>query len=80
MNQAHPAPNWRVETMDVIQGTDGRACARVVVHTNSGVDACLGCYTSTGHLLSHAIEYWTEHAQVPTPEWRRAWSARSEPG
>ncbi len=43
MNQAHPAPTWRVEPIDIIQGTDGRACARVILPTDAGVSVCLGC-------------------------------------
>lgn len=76
MNRAHPAPNWRIEDIDVLQGTDGRASARVTVPTDTGIDVCLGWYVSSAHRLTGAVEYWTEHAGRPIPIWRASWATR----
>lgn len=76
MNRAHPAPGWRIRRIDVLEAVRGEAAARVVVPTERSVDVCLGFYTSAGGLLTGAVEYWTEHADAPSPEWRAQWTGR----
>ncbi|MEO6715519.1 MAG: nuclear transport factor 2 family protein [Mycobacteriales bacterium] len=74
MNRAHPAPNWRIEQIEILVASGGRVAARVVVPTDDSVDVCLGFYTVEAGVIAMAVEYWTEHRSMPTPAWREQWT------
>jgi len=80
MNRNHPAPNWRIDRVEVLPIPPDRAVARVIVPTDLAVDVCLGLYRVDGDgLLLRATEYWTEHRHVPTPDWRAPWTDPASP-
>jgi ketosteroid isomerase-like protein len=75
MNQNHPAPNWHITVLRLVDAGD-TAAAEVRVISDDGIDICLGFYDIRDGRLVHAVEYWTNLGTVPTPAWRAEYTER----
>jgi hypothetical protein len=78
MNRAHPAPNWHLQVRRLV-AEQSTVAAEVVVVSDNAVDMCLGFYDVSGGQVVHAVEYWVERADKPTPAWRAAFTERVDP-
>jgi hypothetical protein len=76
MNRAHPAPNWHITIVRLVDGGD-IAAAEVRVTSDDAVDICLGFYEVRDKRVAYAVEYWTTPGAVPTPEWRAPLTERT---
>lgn len=80
MNRSHPAPNWRIDKVEIMVASGPDVAARVVVATDEAIDVCLGYYrVNESGIVVSALEYWTEHRSKETPAWRAKWTTRLPP-
>jgi hypothetical protein len=73
MNRAHPAPNWRIEILNIL-ALDSAVAVELRVPDDETVHFCVGFYRVDGDAISHIREFWIEEKPQEPPIWRRQWT------